>query len=109
MTLGEWIAELDGADAVPPGDPIFAYADRIDLPSDFLELAWLAIKHRYTKIQPTKTYADWRAVFRRAVRENWMNLWYADPAGGFRLTTPGTQALRERDAAQHSPKEVNHA
>jgi hypothetical protein len=109
VTLGEWIAELDGADAVPPGDPIFAYADRIDLPSDFLELAWLAIKHRYTEIQPTKAYTDWRAVFRRAVRENWMNLWYADPAGGFRLTTPGTQALRERDAAQHSPKEVNHA
>jgi hypothetical protein len=108
MTLGAWIAELDGADAVPPGDPIFAYALAIGLPPEYLELAWLAFRRRYLEEQAEKTYADWRATFRNAVRGNWLRLWFADPAGGFRLTTAGTQALRERDA-QHSPEEVGHA
>jgi hypothetical protein len=108
MTLAQWIAELDGADAVPPGDPIFAYAESIGLPPEFLELAWRAFRRRYLEEQAAKTYADWRAVFRNAVRGNWLRLWFADPAGGFRLTTAGTQALRERDA-QHSSEEVDHA
>lgn len=109
ITLSAWIAELHGCDAVPPSDPIFEYAECIDLPSDFLALAWRTFKRRYTEVQPTKAYTDWRAVFRLAVRENWMRLWVADPAGGYRLTTSGMQALRERDAAQHSPEEVDDA
>lgn len=109
MTLGAWITELAGAHAVPPGDPIFAYAESIGLPPEFLELAWRAFRRRYLEEQAGKTYADWRAVFRNVVRGNWLRLWYADPAGGYRLTTAGTMALREQDAAQHSREEVGHA
>jgi hypothetical protein len=109
ITLGAWIAELDGADAVPPGDPIFAFALDSGLPPEYLELAWRAFRRLYLEERAEKTYADWRATFRNAVRGDWLRLWYADPAGGYRLTTAGTMALRERDAAQHSPKEVDHA
>lgn len=81
-----------GRSLVPDDDPVIAYADEVGIPQDFLALAWQEFKVRYT--QPdAKRYKDWRAVFRKAVRGNWMRLWILDGTG-YRLSTVGEQARR---------------
>lgn len=99
--LKAWLSDLKarGEKPVPPDDPIFDYATRVKLPEEFLSLAWLAFKHRYTTQHPDKRYRDWRKVFRNAVEGNWAKLWWLDPAAGtYGLTTVGQQAKRDHDA-----------
>jgi hypothetical protein len=101
--LSAWLAERKaaGESPVPDDDSVFEYASGIGLPHEFLHLAWLEFRHRYS--QPdAKKYKDWRAVFRRAVRGNWLKLWYLDGTNAYGLTTVGMQAQRahtERAAA----------
>mgnify|MGYP001614223595 CR=1 FL=1 len=47
----------------------------------------------YVKGERPKTYNDWRAVFRKAVREGWLKLWFLD-GQQYALTTAGQQAQR---------------
>jgi hypothetical protein len=61
----------------------------VSLPRHFLSLAWAEFKSRYS--QKTKRYTDWRAVFRSAVRENWLKLWLLN-GDTYTLTTVGQQA-----------------
>ena len=78
---------------VPENDPVFEWADDAGIPPDFLWLAWREFVARY--LEEPKKYKDWRMVFRKAVRGNWLRLWYADSATGeYRLTTAGVQAER---------------
>ncbi|MBT9495354.1 MAG: hypothetical protein IV107_24035 [Paucibacter sp.] len=97
--MAEWLDAEKAAErkAVPADDPIFAYADQIGLPREFLHLAWAEFKVRYTaepvKGERPKTYNDWRAVFRKAVREGWLKLWFLD-GQQYALTTAGQQAQR---------------
>lgn len=97
---------LDGLKArqeqpVPPDDPVFAYAQRVGLPRDFLGLAWRQFRHRYSEQHPGKRYRDWRRVFRNAVEGNWLKLWWLDPASGqYALTTVGLQAQRSHEQQQ---------
>ena len=95
-TLTDWIAELGDADAVPADDPIFDWAAKVGIPRDWIALAWWVFEGRYTGDGQgrAKTYADWRATFRNAVREDWLKLWRAG-ADGFVLTTAGQTAQRE--------------
>ena len=91
-----------GEKPIPEGDAVFVYADEVGIPHEFLRLAWLEFRHRYT--QPdAKRYRDWRSVFRKSVRGNWLKLWWLDPASNaYGLTTVGLQAQRahqERHAA----------
>ena len=99
VTLADWIDRLDGADAVPADDPLFDWAAKVGLPRDWIALAWWAFEGRYTGDGQgaAKTYADWRATFRNAVREDWLKLWRAGP-DGYLLTTAGQQAQREMRA-----------
>lgn len=97
--LKAWLEAVKaaGEKPIPDGDPVFAYADEVELPRDFLHLAWLEFRHRYT--QPgQKRYRDWRAVFRRAVRGNWLKLWFLD-GKAYALTTAGQQARLAREKA----------
>ena len=95
-TLTDWIAELGDNDAVPADDPIFDWAAKVGIPRDWIALAWWAFEGRYTGDGQgrAKTYADWRATFRNAVREDWLKLWRAG-ADGFVLTTVGQTAQLE--------------
>ena len=95
-TLTDWIAELGDNDAVPADDPIFDWAAKVGIPRDWIALAWWVFEGRYTGDGQgrAKTYADWRATFRNAVREDWLKLWRAG-ADGFVLTTAGQTAQRE--------------
>lgn len=93
--LKSWLEAIraKGEKPIPPGDAVFAYADEVGLPSEFLHLAWREFLHRYS--QPdAKRYRDWRAVFRKAIRGNWLKLWYLDGQGAYALTTVGVQAQR---------------
>ncbi len=94
VDLRSWLERIKakGEKAIPPDDAVHQYAEQVGLPPDFLLLAWQEFRVRYA--QPdAKRYKDWRAVFRRAVRENWLKLWYVDGTG-YALTTVGFQAQR---------------
>ena len=95
-TLTDWIAELGDTDPVPADDPIFDWAAKVGIPRDWIALAWWVFEGRYTGDGQgrAKTYADWRATFRNAVREDWLKLWRAG-SDGFVLTTAGQTAQRE--------------
>jgi len=102
VSFQTWASDLKakGEKIIPSDDPVYAYADGIGLPRDFLRLAWVEFKARYSE-PGAKRYRDWRAVFRKAVRGNWLKLWYLD-GDDFLLTTVGHQAQRthaEKDAA----------
>lgn len=104
-TLAEWLATIQaaGEKAIPNTDAVFGYAREIGLPAEFLHIAWFEFKARYTaepvKGQRQKTYTDWRAVFRKAVREGWLKLWYLD-GQQYALTAAGQQAQRAVHAQQ---------
>jgi hypothetical protein len=86
-----------GESLIPEDDPVFAYAAEVGIPDEFMALAWAEFKHRYS--QPdAKRYKDWRAVFRKAIRGNWLKLWLLD-GNAYRLTTVGQQAQRTRTTA----------
>lgn len=99
VTLSAWLeaTKAKGEAPVPASDPIFAYAEQIALPREFLSLAWSEFKARYMaepmRGKKQKTYTDWRAVFRKAVREGWLKLWWLD-GEHYALTTTGMQAQR---------------
>jgi hypothetical protein len=99
VSLKTWLESLEaeGVTPIPPDDPVFAYAASVGIPIDFLRLAWLEFRHRYG--QPdAKRYRDWRAVFRKAVRGNWLRLWWLDAASQqYGLTTIGMQAKRAHE------------
>jgi hypothetical protein len=91
--LPEWQALLDGADAITADDPIFEWAARVGIPHEWLALAWWAFETRYA--DNGKRYADWRAVFRKALREDWLKLWRKARSGGWELTPAGDMASEE--------------
>lgn len=91
-TIADWLASLDGADAIPAGDPVYAYAERTGIPEDFLVLSWMAFKDAYTA--SGKRQKDFPATYRNAVKGNWYKLWWFAPEGDCRLTTAGEQARR---------------
>lgn len=96
VTFAQWIDALDGADAIPSDDPVFTTAGKAGIPRDFVALAWDWFQTTYGPggTRETKTYADWRAVFRNAVEGNWPEYWAVNRQGEFYLTTKGVTAQR---------------
>lgn len=91
LTLTDWTDTLpDGSFAIPPEDPIFDWAAKAGIPPDWIDLAWRAFADRYgpNGASKAKRYADWRAVFRTAVKDDWLHVWRHTPQG-FVLTTVG--------------------
>lgn len=99
--LKAWMSEVKakGEKPIQEGDPVFDYAAEVGIPDDFMALAWVEFRHRYT--QPgAKRYRDWRAVFRKAIRGNWLKLWFVAPDGSYQLTTVGHQAQRAHNGGK---------
>ena len=93
ITLMTWLEAIKASaeKPIPENDPVFAYAEQVGIPPDYLRLCWREFRDRYS--QPgAKRYRDWRGVFRKAVRGNWFKLWWVDAAGAYALTTVGKQA-----------------
>jgi len=98
LSLEKWLASCKaaGEKPIPENDAIFEYARKQGLSIEFVRLAWLEFKRKYTE-QPKKQ-KDWRAHFRNAVRENWYGLWFFKD-GGAMLTTRGIQVDTEHKEA----------
>ncbi len=99
VTFTGWmkIIKESGEKPIPENSPIFEYAKDAGICDDYLRLAWVEFKARYT--DDSKRYKDWRAVFSKAVRGNWFKLWWND-GNGYQLTTLGLQnmtAMKNRD------------
>jgi len=84
--------KAEGQELIPGDDPIFRWAEDVGLPDGWLLLVWQEFRRRYR--ESDKRYADWRQVFRNAVRGNWFRFWWADEDGRMALTTVGITALR---------------
>lgn len=89
VTFDDFAADCrtSGIPAIPEDDPILAYAEKAGITAEMMRLAWGKFRERYSGT--TKRYADWRAHFRNAVRDNWFRLWYVAEDGHVRLTTAG--------------------
>lgn len=101
ISLQTFLAECRkaGEKPIPDGDPVFAYADKVGLPHEFLALQWREFKDRYQG-PDAKRYKAWRTVFLKSVKCNWLKLWWLNGDGQYLLTTAGQQAQRNhRDAA----------
>ncbi|MBZ8138848.1 hypothetical protein CLD22_02900 [Rubrivivax gelatinosus] len=96
VTLRSWLEAVRarGESAIDEGDPVQDWAVTVGLPNEFVGLGWRAFKRLYLEDRADKRYADWRAVFRRTMRENWLKLWWLD-GHEYRLTTVGEQVKRE--------------
>jgi hypothetical protein len=86
-----------GERVMPDDDPLTTWGEKVGVPFDLLNLAWVVFKNRYLE-DPSKRQSDWRAHFRTAVKSNWYHLWYFDARGDCFLTTAGEQARRAHDA-----------
>lgn len=93
-TFDEWYASIpEGEEVIRDDDPICDDFDALKIPNEWRTLAWAAFEQKY-RGQP-KRYTDWRAVYRRAVREDWLKVWRALPDGNLVLTTVGEQLRRK--------------
>lgn len=86
-----------GEKPIPPEDPVFAYAQKVGIPAEFLSLAWTVFRHTYLGSRSAKRYRDWRRVFNNAVEGNWLKLWFVNADGVYSLTTVGHQAQRAHE------------
>lgn len=92
IPLAAWLYNLGDEDAIPANDPIFEWAATQAIPPAWLGYAWSAFEERYTA-EGAKQYTNWRQVFRKAVKEDWLRLWRMTPTGPV-LTTVGEQWRR---------------
>lgn len=105
ITFTKWLSETKskGEKAVSDYEPVWEYARTVGIPEDWIQIAWLKFKDRYTKEEKPmrKRYIDWRGVFLRAVKENWLGLWFfSEKTKEFCLTTVGVCAdIDTREAA----------
>jgi hypothetical protein len=93
VTLQSYIDSLKtkGERFMPDDDPLWEHAKAIDLPGEWLEMAFMVFRDRHRA--GGKRYIDWRATFRNAVRENWLKLWRSADKG-LQLTDAGVLAQR---------------
>ena len=97
ITFQTWLLETKakGEKAVSDYQPVWDYAKLTGIPEDWIEIAWIRFKERYTGEEKAKKkrYIDWRGVFLRAVKENWLGLWFfSEKTKEFCLTTVGVCA-----------------
>jgi phage replication O-like protein O len=83
---------------VPEDDPVFSYADSVGIPIEFIRLAWVEFKRKYTE-KGAKRYINWNQHFQNAVRENWYRIWF-EKGGTWELTTRGLQIQKELKEAK---------
>lgn len=99
VSLPAWLATIKamGEKPIPDDDPVRTYAAEAGIPDDLMRLAWFEFRQRYSE-PGAKRYKDWRSAFRKAVRSNWLRLWFRGD-DGYALTTAGHQAKSAMEAA----------
>lgn len=91
----DWLANAKelGIKPIPEDHAVFKYADKVELPMDFIRLCWLEFKNTFSGNRK-KRYADWAKAFSNYVRKNYFRLWF-EKDGQFQLTTAGIQLQKE--------------
>lgn len=92
QSFTDWANAL-ASDAIAADDKIFGWAQTVGIPREWIAIAWWIFEARYEDADTA--YSDWRAVFRKAVREDWLKAWRQTRTGDWELTTAGIQAQRE--------------
>lgn len=94
-------AKSAGEKLIDGYQPLWRYAEKVGIPQDFIDIAWIKFRSRYSD-DPTyssKCYIDWRRHFLNSVEGNWLKLWFFKD-GAIQLTTVGQQAdIETREAA----------
>lgn len=101
LTFSDWKQSLKQRDEklIPTDDPIFQFVDDAGIPDEFHYLAWTAFQQRYQ--DSSDRCSDWRARYRRAIREDWLKLWrFDDVMGEYVLTNAGQQLQRVVEARE---------
>lgn len=103
VTFNAWYDQIkaNGEKAITEYQPVWEYAENVGLPNDWVNLAWITFKERYsTEAQYIdKKQKDWRQTFLNAVKGNWFKLWFINDEQ-CTLTTQGHQAkLATRETA----------
>lgn len=95
ICFADWMEVLKekGEKAIPEDHAVFAYANKIGLPIDFLRLCWLEFRREHAERQDKKQ-KDWPATFAVYVRKNYYRLWFKKN-GAWELTTAGLQLQDE--------------
>lgn len=105
VPLTQWMLGVKerGEKLISDYAPLLTYCESVGLPFDWIEIAWIQFRDRYTTDEKCKRkrYTDWRRVFKRAVEENWLRLWFfSEKDQAFKLSTVGVAAdLATREAA----------
>jgi len=83
---------------IPKDDPVFKWAQSVNLPDSIMFVGWHAFKKREwldSKRKPKK-YKDWRAVFMNYCKNpEWLNVWNINRDGEYFLTAKGKQLEAE--------------
>lgn len=95
--------KAQGTKPIPPGDPVFAYCERVGISNDILMLHWREFKAR--RLATEKRQADWPKTFLNSVKSNWYRLWFMRPGEMATLSTQGLQAQAEMLAEQRQKRE----
>jgi predicted transcriptional regulator len=100
-TFSEWAKEVTekGEKLIPDDNHIFDTAQKMGIPDDYLFLAWHVFKDYYTT-DNLKKYKDWRIVFSKAVKGDWLKLWAFNREGQCYLTPKGKMHQNAIEAAQ---------
>ena len=103
-TFAKWCEEVraKGEKFISDYAPVWEYAKKVNLPEEFVMLAFQVFKDRYTNGEKgkRKTYRDWRSAFLNCIKADWFHLWRVDPDGRYVLSNQGIQAdLEHRRAA----------
>lgn len=95
VIFDDWIAAVKakGGKPIPEGHEVFKYAEKIDLPIDYVRLCWLEFKRNFGG-NTEKKYDDWARTFSNYVRKNYFGLWYGKDEAWV-LTTAGKQLQKE--------------
>lgn len=95
ILFDQWVesTKASGQKPIPEDHAVFKYADKVELPVDFIRLCWLEFKRTFTD-NKKKKYADWAATFSNYVRKNYFRLWF-EKDGAWHLTTAGIQLQKE--------------
>lgn len=95
VCFADWMESVkaEGKKPIPEDHAVFAYADKISLPIEYVRLCWLEFKRLFADNRKKK-YIDWPGAFANYVRKNYFRLWF-EKDGQWLLTTAGVQLQKE--------------
>lgn len=106
LTFRQWSDGFSEDEQCIPNDhSVFAYAKRVGLPDEFLDLAWVEFSRRH--MEATKRQKSWPQTFENYVRGNYLRLWHISSTGEYYLSDAGKQLAIEEGNFAAQPRVGN--